>query len=183
MAISKGSNLLDSSSGMLYLSICIDYNFLFTIFNSTTGINILNRYTNSFTAAGWDRILSSIKQDINIFIMPGLDATQYIYVYNTVSNAFTNSYVVSSTEFYYTLIARSYIIFLIGANAYNGAGTTWNISKICLKSFYHYDLSITTNTLRTLSSTEFPIISSSPISNSSVSELISVNTTKILFLF
>ena len=168
---------------MLYSSICIDYNFLFTIFNSTTGVNILNRYTNSFTAAGWGRILSSIKQDSSIYIMPGLGTTQDIYVYNTVSNTFTNSYVVSSSEFYYTLIARNYIMFLIGANAYNGAGTTWNISKICLKSFYHYDLSITTNTLRTLSSTEFPIISSFPISNSSVSELISVNTTKILFLF
>ena len=59
------------------------------------------------------------------------------------------------------------MMYIFGSNSYS-SWTKWNMSKICLSSFDHTDLSVTTNVTRALVSTEYPLSVSTPAASSLV---------------
>ena len=65
---------------------------------------------------------------------------------------------------------------MLGSNS-PSLSSKWNISKTCLQSFDHVDLSITTNNTRVLGSTEYQLGTSSLISNTSLYTVMTSTTT------
>ena len=140
---------------------------MFISLNSNSGASSRSRYTNSFSTSAWNIIGSSIQQGSKIYSTPQLDLIQYFYVYDINSDSFTNHFAASTSVLYNSMIAKSYMMYIFGTNSVSSS-TKWNMSKICLLSFDHIDLTVTTNVTRALISTEYPLSVSTPAANSSV---------------
>ena len=166
--------MYDLTTNTLYSFVWFDNRFLSLSINASTGISNKNRCTNNF-GTSWSKVYSSIQQESKIYSLPWIDSIQYLFIYDTISDSFSNHLLVSTSEFYYSLVIKSYIMYMLGSNS-PSLSSKWNISKTCLQSFDHVDLSITTNNTRVLGSTEYQLGTSSLISNTSLYTVMTSST-------
>ena len=157
-SMDKCSNIFDSNANIVYSSNCFDNKFLFFKFNANTGSTIGNRFINNFSTTSWGKTETSVKQSNKIYTVPILDSTQYVYVFDISSDSFTGYFKILTTQYAYSFIAKSYVLYLFGYKT--PSFTLWDMSKVGENLISFPDFATTTNITRTLAPTEYQIVAS-----------------------